>query len=214
MHAALGTADIRMGCPPDPVEVSIWRSGERIGELQEKYNRLVAEFAEAVALAKQLITRFSEKNMPSREIFERRTGVVPTEAEPYADDGAQYKLEQGYATKVKDLENRLCELRTRLVKIADPGTDAAQMKTLHRAHRLEDREQWLAWLQEKIRLLEYLLGRDDTMDLDRPACEQMIRDIRVEIHRISGLSDEELMHNRGILRADQELWRTPYLPFD
>jgi len=203
-----------MGCPPDPVEVSIWRSGERIGELQEKYNRLVAEFAEAADLAKRLLPGFSEKNLPTREIFNRRTDVTPTEAEPYADDSAQYQLEREYATKVKDLENRLCELRTRLVKMAAPGTDAAQMKTLHRAHRLEDREQWISWLREKIRLIEFLLGEEDTRDLDRPACERMIRDIRVEIDRISGLSEEELMHDRGVLRADQELWQTPYLPFD
>jgi hypothetical protein len=204
-----------MGCPPDPVEVSIWRSGERIDSLQQKYDRLRGEYAEAAKLAFGLVSAYkAEGGYPPAEKFERRTTVNPTEFEPYADDSDQYRMERENEAKVKELENRLCVLRTELLGTGKSGPEITKQRALHLAHRLDDREAWSAWLREKIQLLEFLLGSKDSHELDQDAARQMISDLNTEVGRLQNLSEQELLFNRDSLRADEKFWQTPYLPFD
>lgn len=204
-----------MGCPPDPVEVSIWRSGARIDLLQEKYDRLRDEYAETSALALRLIVDFkAEVGYPPAEKFERRTTVHPTEVEPYADDSDQYRLERQNEAKLKELENRLCTLRTRLLSSGQSGPEITRQRALHLAHRREDREIWSNWLREKVSLLEFLLGDKESHELDEPAARQMIGDLNAELSRLQNLGEDELLLDRQCLRADAKFWQTPYLPFD
>ena len=159
-----------MGCPPDPVEVSIWHSGERIGLLQEKYGRLRAEYLEAVELALHFNADIKiEAGYPPAEKFIRRTSVNPTEAEPYADDADQHRLERENEAKVKELENRLCTVRTSLLKSAKTAPEFARQRELHLAHRLEDRTLWTQWLTEKIELLQFLLNDKEDHGINKPA---------------------------------------------
>lgn len=143
-----------MGCPPDPLEVSIWRSSERIDLLEERYNRFIDEYADAVQLAGQLGLSFVDLTASHmKEKFVHRTDVQASEYDPYADEHAQWQLESAYSQRVKELETALCELRTRILCHLREGAVAADTDLAHRicgaqaSHREEDRQQAIAWLE-------------------------------------------------------------------
>lgn len=213
-----------MGCPPDPVEVSIAYSAERIVALGEKYNRLVGEYAQAAKLAAELFTDFQRiAGHEVTQVFHSRTDVSPSEYEPYADATAQFALEAQYRGRVKELETALCELRTRFCvllqqrdKSYSETTRAAlgRERHLHLLHREEDREQWLAWLKKHRAHIEYELtegARDAPGRVDMPALRQLAERIDTEMDRIKALGEAVLLTDRESLKAREELYAVPYL---
>lgn len=209
-----------VGCPPDPIEVSIWRSGERIENLQQKYDRMLAEYRATSALCTELAITGARPEADFAALsFQRRTDVHPTEYDQYADASDQFRIEEECKKQVKQLETALCELRTRLLQYATTAPapalkeQLALQKELHRAHREEDRTQWLIWLKEKMDLLAFLIRDaegDAESNLDIAASQAMLQALKLEIRRIKQIPENELLLNRDILRADQKLWRTPY----
>ena len=204
-----------MGCPPDPVEVTIWRSSDRIGALQEKYDLLRMEYSETVKIARRLkipvMVECSE--FPERR-FSRRATVSPTESEPYADANHQWLLESECSKTVKALETALCTLRTQLM-VSDTfaktgGEEFLRQRTLHRAHREEDRAQWLQWLWDRQRLLQSLIRDNAHASLDLLAAGELVAALQKEIRRIEDISENTLLTDRKCLHADEKLWEVPY----
>jgi hypothetical protein len=210
-----------MGCPPDPVEVSIWRSGERIAELQDRYNSLRSQYTEAVEFAERLdIPVPQDISTWPEERFARRTDVSACEEEPYRDEQAQHILEANYGAQVKRLEIELCELRTRLqihirentVKMPEKTDLCQRVLAAHAAHREEDRAQVIAWLNDRYATLEYYAGRpQDTGGVDHSGTRIIMERIEAEILRLQGLNIEELVCSREITEIQESRFGIPFL---
>ncbi len=160
----------------------------------------------------------------NEQVFQSRTDVAPTEADPYADATAQHALEAEYRGRLKELETALCELRTRFCTRLQQGgksytgtTMAALLREqgLHRAHRQEDRMQWLAWLEKHREYVEYELtegARAAPGRVDLAALRQLALRLTAEIARIKALDENQLTTDREALNAHVELYAVPYLP--
>lgn len=207
-----------MGCPPDPADVSIWRSGERIASLQERYDTLRSQYADAVqlAVAMEILSYAPLTDWPP-ERFTTRTDVHPTEYDQYADVAAQSELERNYEKRVKALENTLCELRTQI--LARQGeVGAAEMalfeevSAAHLQHREDDRQTALAWLRERRAIIKGALGMKDEahLVLDRPRAERLLQDINQRIRSLSRVRVERLVRDRALTQIDEGKYVIPY----
>ena len=211
-------ASCSMGCPPDPVDVSIWRSGERIQSLQERYDALRHEYADAAKLAVAMeILSFEKADTWRGERFSTRTGVHPTENNQYADMEAQIELEQGYAKRVKALENALCELRTKILagRAHVGGADKALFDKVyadHVRHREDDRRTALAWLKERREIMKWALDAKDEphMVLNRPVAEGLLREINQRIASLSRVKMQRLLQERALTQIDEGRYVIPY----
>ena len=193
--------------------------------MNAQYNRFVAEYREARCLAAELGMEAERLSAHENEqVFQSRTDVAPTEADPYADATAQHALEAEYRGRLKELETALCELRTRFcTRLQQRGksytgtTMAALVREqgLHRAHRQEDRMQWLAWLEKHREYVEYELtegARAAPGRVDLAALRQLALRLTAEIARIKALDETQLTTDREALKAHVELYAVPYLP--
>lgn len=209
-----------MGCPPDPVEVSIWRSGERIQELQERYDRFRAEYADAVKFAEALeILSFEPLSRWPEERFTIRTDVQPDEFNQYADDAAQSALESGYKKQVKSLETALCTLRTELLKRwrekpQRSKVDASlvkQVRAAHAAHRKEDRAQAIKWLKQQREVMEYYVEHpQEPTRMNRQKALTRLTAIDSEIKRLRALKVSDMLYDRGLTEFDERRFAIPF----
>lgn len=207
-----------MGCPPDPVDVSIWRSSERIEQLEERYNRFIDEYAEAALLAGQMALRFEDQRPNHRkEKFICRTDVQPDQYNMYADEAAQHKLEAGYRARVKELEIALCELRTRILcAVRDSGRPVAEgqltrLRAAHASHREEDRQQAIAWLERQCEILVFYTNAKNAKKARIAAgeCDRRLSLARTEITRLQAIPSEELLYDRSLTALDEEKFEIP-----
>jgi hypothetical protein len=210
-----------MGCPPDPVEVSIWRSGERIAELQDRYNSLRSQYTEAVEFAERLdIPVPQDISTWPEERFARRTDVSACEEEPYRDEQARHILEASYGAQVKRLEIELCELRTQLQRHMRECTNLSPMHTdlgqrifnAHAAHREEDRACAIAWLKKRYSvLLFYVKNPREPGGINRTEAALRLKRIEAEIKRIEVLTSEELIYDRKLTEIEETQFEIPFV---
>jgi len=207
-----------MGCPPDPVEVSIWRSGERIQSLQERHDALRLEYADAAKLAVAMeILSFEKEGEWPAERFSTRTDVHATEQNQYADMEAQIELEHGIAKQVKALENALCELRTKILagRARVGGADKALFEKVyadHVRHREDDRQTALAWLIERRTIIKGALAMADEphLVLDREAAARLLRETAQRIASLRRVKIARLLKERALTDIDQGRYLIPY----
>lgn len=210
-----------MGCPPDPVEVSIWRSADRISELESRYRTFIAEYAEAAALAHAWHLDFTD--IAQRHVYEpftRRTDMQATEYDQYADATAQSQLEDKYARLVKELETELCILRTRLMNLAREKpqlTESAaaayeRVRAGHSTHREEDRALAIAWLRRQCEILEFYTRDANTGEsrIDAGECKNRLVRAQKEIARLTQVPIENLIHDRSLTAIDERQFELPF----
>lgn len=202
-----------MGCPPDPAEVDISRSKDRIEELKTKENDLLNQYKITEKILNELFAKISDSAPfeEQKKVFENRKSYESILIEDYVynpsggmyDDVSHWgRQEDKLATHVKLIENSLCELRGALLKIiTETGKifDPAFLKKidheleLHRIHRLEDRETWLAYLRDlKLQYENKIKHRGPLLEY-----YEKVKRIDVEIVRVERLSEEEIFHNRS-----------------
>ncbi|MFZ5630766.1 MAG: hypothetical protein ACOY5B_16655 [Spirochaetota bacterium] len=207
-----------MGCPPDPVEVSIWRSSERIALLEERYHRFIDEYGDAALLAGQWGLSFVDLTAShTKEKFVHRTDVQASEYDQYADEHAQWQLESAYSRKVKELETALCDLRTRILCHLRERPVAADTGLIHRVqaaqacHREEDRQQAIAWLLRQCEILSYYTDGKAALkaQIDAAECVRRLALAREEIGRLQQLQAEELLYNRALTAIETERFEIP-----
>lgn len=207
-----------MGCPPDPVDVSIWRSSDRIALLEERYNRFIDEYAEAALLAGQAGVGFVDLlSTHKKEKFFHRTDVRPDEFNQYADEQAQWQLESGYSQQVKELETGLCELRTRILchlrggAVTVDGDLLARVRGAHSNHRAEDRQQAIEWLTRQCEILAYYTDPKVARKarIDAAECSLRLNLARSEISRMEQLPAHELLYDRSLTAIDTGRFEIP-----
>lgn len=201
-----------MGCPPDPMEVSMWRSNERAREQEAKEKTLRREFDNLLKLMTPVMNAAAE--MPAvKKLLDRcnrlNAGVMvpaaPEESSGYMQDAdvqEAYANEAWEEAKAKGAETKLCNLRDFLVnawelpdvkeRFKELQTQVEKEIAAHALHREEDRTTWLAWLKEKKEMNEWLVKDASDENLKSRYAERL-RKIEAEMIRVQQLSAREVL---------------------
>lgn len=207
-----------MGCPPDPIDVSISYSKDRIQTLAQKYKSLREGYNHSVKLWK----RFPESKLVLQEFgdnsFDSSITSFPSEYDPYADLKQIYTKEEVYKEKVKSLEIFLCNLRCEILNLSKEWPDrltSEELKSeleLHTKHRNEDRAQWISWLCEKKELCIFLLNDNSHADLESQKIKSkipgLIQKIDSEISRVTKLDEIEILYDRNSFGKNEKVFDT------
>jgi len=205
-----------MGCPPDPADVYLWQSQEKIDELQIKYDELRKQYAITADLwNKTSRGKNSNENQSKFEActFSREAGVQPTESDPYADATDIDKKVKKYLSIVKEVEVALCDLRDQLLVEAKNESNALTQQEkqtehdLHLAHREDDRQVWLAWLQDKVEMCEFIIQDDDPYP-DTEKTKKLKNKLTKEIKRVTAITPDELFGNTQLFGIHPEEFDT------
>jgi hypothetical protein len=222
-----------MGCPPDPGDVSRWRSNEARVEAEKTLAELVIQKENSLALFEHL-----KSLLPAGpEVTSLISQITDNIAEPvakmrdvfYGDPNDPYSYrdvqeadaERDYAfEKLKNKENSLCLIRDVLLKLI-PFIPAMPEKirmalekerVLHLAHREDDRQTWLKWLNDKMGTLNYYIEKAG--EKNKHKAEEQLRKALTKLEkekaRVEQLSPEILLHDRDLFGKNEAELDLPY----
>lgn len=212
-----------MGCPPDPIEISMSRSSNRIAELTDQYNELASVCKKALEYIKQISIRLPEEKQKKNQDF---IGVFPgdsfearefdrriiayDESDPYRDANDLSSKEYYAGKEVKRLEYLYCEI-LHYINYELEYTSESEQETINKRleyqqlyckHRLEDVQTWLAWLNEKQQTYQYQFDNKD--GAKKTKAQLILNKVEEEIKRITALSEETILKDRNSFGKNPE----------
>jgi hypothetical protein len=194
------------------MEVSLWRSKERATEMTEKASAHKREFGELrnqlaplvqaageIPGVKKLWDRFQQQ-IQEPELSESSSSSGGDEFE--AELNRAFSSESLAEKKSKAEEANLCALRDFLVnawELPEVKSRFSALKDFMEAqiakqalHREDDRNTWLAWLEEKKSTNEWLV-KDAEEEEDKTRYELRLQKINQEIKRVTGMSPRQIL---------------------
>jgi hypothetical protein len=214
-----------MGCPPDPYEVSMSHSSDETQRMAEKAEMYLQHLNQAFSVIKALIrnakiaeeykitleTLVNEiKGLNINDIGRRFSwsDIPSTDGNPdHVDWNNISEHMTNSEKKIKQLEIALCKTRDLMIKIqkANKAELSGELSkkledeiALHLDHRREDKAVKLNVLKSRLEEDEKYLKTLNRDSEDYKFYEKIIGDSKIEIERISKLTDEELLTSRDV----------------
>ena len=188
-----------MGCPPDPAEIDFLKTMERLKKLQSKVAFLVAEYNNALIIYNNHLDKTGEKKeLLSVPKIDEEITEMPSEFSPYADLLQAGRKEDIATSIVKNIETRLCDLRTLILNSVNqnkiPDSFLIDLKQAHLLHRLEDKKNWLAWLGEQADFCNYVITQKQDFEEDEIKRAYALKEkIEIEKARVKAFSNKEIL---------------------
>lgn len=192
------------------MEVSLWRSRERISELQALIPELRVQLQRTLSLLAALPEELKSveaqqalaPGAPPTADCETTEIVFALQVEQVLDQA--YEVETALKELKKQLEARLCIARQALLLAGrgaaslseDHRTALAEEETLHRTHRLDDYQTWVAWLKDHESLLRYQLKQRGRPKEERERNKARLAKTEAELKRMKGLSPDQYWLDR------------------
>jgi hypothetical protein len=222
-----------MGCPPDPGDVSRWRSNEARAEAEKKLAGLIIQKENSLALFEHLkpllppgsevASLISQINDSIEEpVVKMRDTFFGDPNDPYSyRDVQEADAERDYAfEKLKNKENSLCLIRDGLLKLS-PFIPTMPEKirialekerALHLEHREDDRQTWLKWIDDKIRTFNYYIERagKNNKHKEEEQLRKGLSKLAKEKARVEQLSQEILLRDRDLFGKNEKELDLPY----
>lgn len=213
-----------MGCPPDPQEVSLYRNNEESEALKTRVLGLLVELTHTLNLLSQVeqVALPLVQGLFKNDLTRVRAHGAAVSA---ADLGQKFSLSQfplqgewldftkvydyltGARRTAKGAELALCEARDLLLKLAAASTGVkwprglksqiAREKEKHRHHRREDRTAYLELVKKEAEFLTYKMDHAESPEEKRLYFLKR-QVLETEEKRVRGLSDSELLADRGL----------------
>jgi hypothetical protein len=222
-----------MGCPPDPGDVSRWRSNEARAEAEKKLAELVIQKENSLALFEHLkpllppgsevTSLISQINDSIEEpVAKMRDVFYGDPNDPYSyRDVQEADAERDYAfEKLKNKENSLCQIRDGLLKLGPFIPNMSEKiriarekeRVLHLAHREDDRQTWLKWLDDKIRTFNYYIEKagKNNKHSEEEQLRKGLAKLETEKARVEQLSPEILLRDRDLFGKNEAELDLPY----
>jgi len=204
-----------MGCPPDPVDVGIWRDNDATRAMNEKYDALGKQMTDSCELLEHIIKLLPENSevtdiLSTVALIDQHQPVqAPSAAYHglYADAQEASDKREYAARLLKSREHALCILRDSILKLANycQGTLSLEYrnainreKQLHLEHREDDRKTWLAWLENQKQSAFYYLSSNKNKNRSRAAnhLRKLAASLDAEIDRVNSITAEDLLASR------------------
>lgn len=213
-----------MGCPPDPQEVSLYRHNEESENLKTRVQGLLTDLnhtfdmlSQCEQVAPPLVRGLFKDDLARVRAHgaavsaaglgqQFSLGELPLQG-IWQDFTKIYDYLTGARRTAKGAELALCEARDLLLKLvaASPGakwprglkTQIAREKEKHRHHRREDRTAYLELVTKEAEFLTYKLDHAETPEEKRMYYLKR-QVLELEEKRVRGLSDDELLSDRGL----------------
>ncbi|MFL5730722.1 MAG: hypothetical protein ACJ75J_14640 [Cytophagaceae bacterium] len=216
-----------MGCPPDPGDVSIWRSNEQRSEAEIKLKELASQKEISLSLLEKIKPLLPSGHDFSELLDEIHTAIdePPVKTGPvYGDPNDPYSYRDVQEASVlldktkqelKNKENSLCIIRDGLLKLSSfiqPGKLSAELTaairnehSLHLEHREDDRRTWIGWIDNRLITFSYYLNKaiakEKTAEISY--LKEGIQKLEKEKARVQKLRPEDLVLNRTIFGQNE-----------
>jgi hypothetical protein len=217
-----------MGCPPDPIEVSLGRGNEDSIALKQKADDLIpqtksaAQFFVGLCLSYnsiiliELQRKAEALNKDALNFDSSDLGKTfgwndfPESYGDYPNMSVMYSHLSNSESYVKRIEINLCITRDLLLKavrmIGEKNLSASELKNyleeknLHLIHRREDKEIKIKALENDISTCQFLISTKEHnyTEEERQQYTEKLKRLEPELKRIAALTDDELLQNREL----------------
>ncbi len=217
-----------MGCPPDPVEASLWRGNDNSKALKEKAVVLIPQSKAAAKFLAELCIAYPEAvpalinskakalNIDTSHFSPSHLGKTfnwdnfPESYSGYPDMSVMNAHLDDSEKYVKKIEITLCIIRDLLLKtvglIGENNLSETERKkyseekNFHLIHRREDKEIKLKTLETDISTCQFVMTTKEYnyTEEERKQYSDKLKLLEPELKRIQALSNDELLNNREL----------------